>query len=117
MAPLIRPGHRLATLGLLVAALALPVRAEHRETPTEWQVKAAFLFNFVGFVEWPEGAVPEDRFVIGVLAFGLVSWGNWANLGSNTQPFVDIDTNNDGRPEFETFATKLTGSGAKSSPS
>ncbi|WP_344882472.1 S8 family peptidase [Allokutzneria multivorans] len=49
---------------------------------------------------------PQD----GVLAFGLVSWGNWANLGSNTQPFVSIDTTNDGRPEFETFATKLTGS-------
>ena len=35
----------------------------------EYQVKAAFLFNFAQFVEWPKTAFsrPEDPFVIGVL--------------------------------------------------
>ena len=47
---------------------------------------------------------PEES----LLAFGVATWGNWYNLGSNTVPFVDIDTTGDGVPDFETFATKLT---------
>ncbi|MEU4741876.1 S8 family serine peptidase [Actinosynnema sp. NPDC023658] len=47
---------------------------------------------------------PEDA----VLAFGLATWGNWYNLGSNTVPFVDIDTNGDGTFDYEVYATKLT---------
>ncbi|WP_328607212.1 S8 family serine peptidase [Amycolatopsis sp. NBC_00345] len=43
-----------------------------------------------------------------VLAFGLTTWSDWANLGSNTVPFVDIDTTGDGKPDFETFVTKAT---------
>src|SRR5436190_23014687 len=37
--------------------------------PSEYQLKAAFLFNFAKFVEWPAEAFPEpeSRFVIGVL--------------------------------------------------
>jgi hypothetical protein len=48
---------------------------------------------------------PEES----LLAFGIATWGNWYNLGNNTIPFVDIDTTGDGVPDFETFATKLTG--------
>lgn len=44
-----------------------------------------------------------------LLAFGVSTWGNWANLGSNTTVFVDIDVNGDGRPDFESFVTKATG--------
>jgi hypothetical protein len=37
--------------------------------PSEYQLKAAFLFNFAKFVEWPEGAFSEPKapLVIGVL--------------------------------------------------
>jgi hypothetical protein len=37
--------------------------------PTEYQVKAVFLFNFTQFVEWPAAAFPDERapFVIAVL--------------------------------------------------
>ncbi|HET6704916.1 S8 family peptidase [Amycolatopsis sp.] len=42
------------------------------------------------------------------LAFGLSTWGDWANIGSNTSPFVDIDTTGDGQPDFETYVTKAT---------
>jgi len=37
--------------------------------PSEYQVKAVFLFNFAQFVEWPPGALPDPQtpFVIGVL--------------------------------------------------
>ncbi|WP_406601677.1 S8 family serine peptidase [Lentzea miocenica] len=47
---------------------------------------------------------PDDS----LLAFGVATWGNWYNLGKNTIPFVDIDTNGDGTADFETFATRLT---------
>ncbi len=43
-----------------------------------------------------------------LLAFGLATWGNWQNLGGNTVPFVDIDTNGDGAFDYEVYATKLT---------
>jgi len=50
-------------IGPLLLALALPVFAQ---APSEYQVKAAFLYNFAKFVEWP-----ADRegtpFCIGVL--------------------------------------------------
>ncbi|UOZ10650.1 S8 family serine peptidase [Amycolatopsis sp. WQ 127309] len=43
-----------------------------------------------------------------ILAFGLSTWSDWANIGSNTSPFVDIDTTGDGAPDFETYVTKAT---------
>ncbi|WP_236794296.1 S8 family serine peptidase [Amycolatopsis sp. GM8] len=48
---------------------------------------------------------PQDA----LLAFGIATWSDWANLGSNTIPFVDIDTTGDGRPDFESYVTKATG--------
>ena len=57
---------RLAWLGTLVIALGLqapsPVQAQERPGAKldvrrdESQVKAAFLYKFTGYVEWPEGA-------------------------------------------------------------
>ncbi|GLZ35464.1 peptidase S8 [Lentzea sp. NBRC 105346] len=47
---------------------------------------------------------PEES----LLAFGIATWGDWYNLGVNTIPFVDIDVNGDGTPDFETYATRLT---------
>jgi hypothetical protein len=40
-----------------------------RAAPSEYEVKAVFLFNFAQFVEWPEHtfAGPDTPFVIGVL--------------------------------------------------
>lgn len=40
-----------------------------RSAPSEYQVKAVYLFNFVQFVEWPDGAYdsPTAPFVIGVV--------------------------------------------------
>jgi hypothetical protein len=49
---------------------ALPVRAE--DVSTEYQVKAAFLFIFVKFVEWPDGTLSDqiDICVAGANPFG-----------------------------------------------
>jgi hypothetical protein len=51
---------RFASRALAAAALAsvlvaaVPIQAG---TPSEHQVKAAFLYNFANFVEWPDGAL------------------------------------------------------------
>ncbi len=42
-------------LAALIVALAVPP-ARAQEPPLEYQVKAAYLYNFVKFVEWPAGA-------------------------------------------------------------
>ena len=41
----------------------------HAQRPTEYQVKAAFLYNFAKFVEWPAETFEdsEDPIVIGIL--------------------------------------------------
>jgi subtilisin family serine protease len=48
---------------------------------------------------------PEDA----LLAFGVATWGDWYNVGSNTVPFVDIDTTGDGQPDFEVLVNKPSG--------
>jgi hypothetical protein len=61
---------------ILLAAPA--ARAEDRlamARPTEYQVKAAFLYNFARFVEWPAPPPPGQPFVIAVVGadpFGRV---------------------------------------------
>jgi len=44
-----------------------------------------------------------------MLGFGIATWGDWYNLGSNTVPFVDLDTDGDAVPDFEIFAIKPAG--------
>lgn len=43
------------------------IRAE--SSPTEYDIKAAYFFNFLKFVEWPADAVadPQGRWVIGIV--------------------------------------------------
>ncbi len=53
-----------------VLGLSISMRgALGAEAPTEYQVKAVFLFNFSHFVEWPPQAfsAPDEPFVIGIL--------------------------------------------------
>ena len=51
--------------------LLLPVVSVHTQEsqPTEYQLKAAFLFNFAKYVEWPAAAFPDKTspLIIGVL--------------------------------------------------
>jgi len=63
-------GRRFACLAALLLAAHFPpanraVSAD--QSPTEYQVKAAYLFNFLKFVEWPDnpGADPHGKWVIG----------------------------------------------------
>lgn len=47
----------------LLAIVAAPRSGSPQPAPTEYQVKAAFLYNFVKFVEWPAAALPPNSAV------------------------------------------------------
>lgn len=44
----------MAFLRYFIIALLISISSAHAEQSREYQVKAAFLFNFTKFVEWPE---------------------------------------------------------------
>jgi len=58
--------HAALVLAALLMLAALPICAQ---APTEYEVKAVFLFNFSQFVDWPAAAFGDNRspLVIGVL--------------------------------------------------
>ncbi len=63
---------RLRTKTLIVLAMGLLLAAGLRaqtSSPSEYQIKAAFLYNFAKFIEWPHTAFVDDKspFVIGIL--------------------------------------------------
>ncbi len=53
----------IAAVGLLATAAARP----EARTPTEYEVKAAFIYNFARYVQWPGGSEQNKPFVIGVI--------------------------------------------------
>ena len=75
MAFLTRAVWRVLALGLFLWAMTTPTIAAEVRRPEE--VKAAFLFNFAQFVEWPSNAFAsaQSPFVIGIVGedpFGQV---------------------------------------------
>jgi hypothetical protein len=65
------PRARCRAFLLLICGLAILAPRVHagRSSPTEYEVKAAFLYNFANFVEWPPESFPDDKspIVIGVV--------------------------------------------------
>jgi hypothetical protein len=65
------PGDAIAILRMLFfcVVISLSFNGLAQEKPSEYQVKAAFLFNFAKFVEWPKGAfaTTNSPIVLGVL--------------------------------------------------
>jgi hypothetical protein len=57
---------RRAILSAIAVALLTTQVASSADDGLEYQVKAAFLFNFLKFVEWP-GAPTDSSWVIGIL--------------------------------------------------
>jgi hypothetical protein len=60
---------RLFIFSLLLLRAASLVNAQEDAQPTEYQIKAAYIFNFAKFVEWPMSAFPQasSPIVVGVL--------------------------------------------------
>jgi hypothetical protein len=57
---------------VLVLLLALPVGAQE----LEYQLKAAFLYNFVKFVEWPPEAFAGERSPLTICVYGADPFGD-----------------------------------------
>ena len=70
----------IGLVGLILVALGgtmlSDVQDAHAASPSEYEVKAAFLYNFAKFIEWPDGAFADTSapLVLGVLGadpFGI----------------------------------------------
>ena len=63
-------GALIRALSLAAALLASAAALAQADRATEIQIKAAFVYKFGGFVEWPAAAFarPDTAFTIGVLA-------------------------------------------------
>jgi hypothetical protein len=59
---------RIGTVAMGLALAGAAWAAEPVATaPTEYEVKAAFLYNFAKFIEWPPSKARTDTFVIAIL--------------------------------------------------
>jgi len=65
----------ILTLSFFAAAMPSPARADYQPT-SEYQVKAAFLYNFVKFVQWPEEKPADSNDVITIAVIGNHKFGN-----------------------------------------
>jgi YfiR/HmsC-like len=67
------PNRALWVLGLVVLLL----NATHAQSPTagEYQVKAAFLYNFAKFVEWPPSSFPDASSPLRICVLGRDPFG------------------------------------------
>jgi hypothetical protein len=59
-----------ALLGLALLLVAPPAAVRAQVAASEYDVKAAFLFNFTKFVEWPGSAFSDDRGTLQLCVFG-----------------------------------------------
>jgi hypothetical protein len=66
---------RILAAILLACAVGIPVNAEAGEDRTEYQVKAAFLYNFAKFVEWPADTFKNANSPINICILGASSIG------------------------------------------
>jgi hypothetical protein len=67
---------RSVALGLLLSLLGAPqVLAQADVAAAEYQVKAAFLYKFMNYIEWPARAQagPETQIVIGVVGADMLA--------------------------------------------
>jgi len=95
-------GTRVIALCALIINLGFNSLAQQQ--PSEYQIKAAFLFNFAKFVEWPPQAFPETNspIVIGVLGKNV--------FGNDLETTIRDKTVNNRRFKFKNFtsATEVT---------
>jgi len=67
-----RAGWQIFVISAVVCSLAVGTKAQ---SATEYQVKAAFLFNFAKFVEWPPGSFPDASAPLQICVFGQDPFG------------------------------------------
>jgi len=97
-----------AALAAALFCAAPHARTEEEPPPTEWEVKAAYLYNFTRYVEWPESALkPGTPFVVAV--FGRDPFGGAldAALAGKTVGTRPIEIRRLDRAEKAAFAHVL----------
>lgn len=62
-------------LSMVLVFAVLPIRAQNR-AHSEYEVKAAFLFNFAKFIDWPESAFPTQQSPFTVCVIGPDPFGH-----------------------------------------
>ena len=65
-----------ATIAIVFAVLALVLPARADEPSREYQIKAAFIYNFVQFIEWPSSAFQSDSSPITIGILGSNPFGD-----------------------------------------
>lgn len=73
-----RRSRRRITLALLTALLLLvtaPLSSTQNGQPTEYQLKAAFLFNFAKFIDWPDRSFEGPRSAFTICVIGQDPFG------------------------------------------
>lgn len=63
------------SIGWLLVLAILAASAEARSATPEYEVKAAFIYNFTKFVDWPDSE-PEERSNLGLCILGDDPFGN-----------------------------------------
>ena len=53
--------------GLIIAVIFMSYSSAFSQTYKDHEIKAAFIFNFGKFIEWPASSLADNRFVIGIL--------------------------------------------------
>ncbi len=84
---------------LLLLTISVGFSAAAQQTPTEYQIKAAFLFNFAKFVEWPPESFRDTNspIIIGVLGKNV--------FGNDLEKTIRDKTVNNRHFEFRQFDT------------
>lgn len=69
--------HRLAATALLALSLFCPARTRSQQSrPTEYQVKAVYLYNFSRFVEWPAQRISANGNSFAICVLGKDPFGS-----------------------------------------
>lgn len=113
---------------LLLFASAIPTRAQIAEEFPEYQLKAAFLYNFAKYIHWPSNTAAKSPLTIGVLGddpFGTLLPATIAGKTVNDHslklkylkrddPIADVDILFVSRSERERVPSVLAGLQGKS---
>jgi YfiR/HmsC-like len=70
------PRSTLVVLATLILLAAAPFASPQGGQPTEYQLKAAFLFNFAKFIEWPEKSFGSKESPFTVCVIGQDPFGS-----------------------------------------
>ena len=83
---------------VVIFMLGIPSTFAHENEYNEYEVKAAFLYHFISFVDWPEAAFPDETtpFALGILGedpFGEALDAVFKDKKAHNHPIVVKRTN------------------------